>query len=90
MLPVQVERQAADRCLWKPNVGGVINVCIGVLGWERSRSAAKVDEIYDTLLNIFKTAESEGIPTGRAADRLAERRLSAGAGQVSPKTVSPK
>ena len=57
------------------NAGGVINVCIGALGWERARVTAKVDEIYDTLLNIFKLAEAKGIPTSRAANQLAERRL---------------
>jgi glutamate dehydrogenase/leucine dehydrogenase len=34
---------------------GVINVCIGAFGWERER-AAQVDKIYDTLLQVFKTA----------------------------------
>ena len=57
------------------NAGGVINVCIGALGWERTRVTQKVDEIYDTLLNIFQMAEVEGIPTSRAADRMAEQRL---------------
>jgi leucine dehydrogenase len=57
------------------NAGGVINVCIGALGWERARTAAKVDEIYETLLNIFRIAELEGVPTSKAADQLAERRL---------------
>jgi leucine dehydrogenase len=57
------------------NVGGVINGCRELLGWEASQSAAKVDEIYDTVLDIFRTAEAEGIPTYKAADRLAERRL---------------
>jgi leucine dehydrogenase len=57
------------------NAGGVINVCIGALGWERERVEAKVEEIYDTLLNIFRIAESEGISTSKAADQLAERRL---------------
>lgn len=57
------------------NAGGVINVCIGALGWERERVAAKVDGIYDTLLNIFKLAETEGMPTSRAADQLVERHL---------------
>ncbi|HWT03947.1 MAG TPA: Glu/Leu/Phe/Val dehydrogenase [Pyrinomonadaceae bacterium] len=60
------------------NAGGVIQVCIGALGWDRARVAAKVDEIYDTLLNVFETAESEGLPTSRAADQLAERRLDYG------------
>ena len=58
------------------NAGGIINGCRELLGWEAAQSAAKVDEIYDTVLDIFKTAEQEGIPTYKAADRLAEKRLS--------------
>lgn len=57
------------------NSGGVINGCRELLGWEALPSATKVDEIYDTLLDIFRVAEKEGIPTYKAADRLAERRL---------------
>ena len=57
------------------NAGGVINGCRELLGWEASQSAAKVDEIYETVLDIFRTAEAEGIPTYKAADRLAETRL---------------
>ena len=57
------------------NAGGIINGCRELLGWEAEQSAAKVDEIYDTVLDIFKTAETEGIPTYKAADRLAEKRL---------------
>ena len=57
------------------NAGGVINVCTGALGWEREHVAAKVEEIYETLLNVYKVAETGGIPTNKAADQLAERRL---------------
>lgn len=57
------------------NAGGIINGCRELLGWEASESLAKVDEIYETVLDIFRTAEAEGIPTNKAADRLAERRL---------------
>lgn len=57
------------------NAGGIINGCRELLGWEASQSLAKVDEIYDTVLDIFRTAEAEGIPTYKAADRLAEKRL---------------
>lgn len=57
------------------NAGGMINGCRELLGWELSQSVAKVDEIYDTLLDIFRMAEAEGIPTYKAADRLAERRF---------------
>lgn len=60
------------------NSGGVINVCIGALGWERAHVTAKVKEIYDTLLNVFRVAEREGIPTSQAADQLAERRWQPG------------
>lgn len=57
------------------NAGGIINGCRELLGWEASESLAKVDEIYETVLDIFRTAAAEGIPTYKAADRLAERRL---------------
>lgn len=57
------------------NAGGMISGCRELLGWEASQSAAKVEEIYDTLIGIFSMAEAEGIPTYKAADRLAERRL---------------
>jgi leucine dehydrogenase len=57
------------------NAGGIINGCRELLGWEPSRSLTKVDEIYETVLAIFQTAAAEGIPTYKAADRLAEKRL---------------
>ncbi|HJU54628.1 MAG TPA: Glu/Leu/Phe/Val dehydrogenase dimerization domain-containing protein [Pyrinomonadaceae bacterium] len=62
------------------NAGGVIHVCIGALSWEPARVAAKVEGIYDTLLDIYRAAEVGGIPTSRAADQLAERRLGLDAG----------
>jgi leucine dehydrogenase len=57
------------------NAGGMISGCRELLDWEASQSAAKVEEIYDTLLGIFRMAEAEGIPTYKAADRLAEKKL---------------
>lgn len=57
------------------NAGGIINGCRELLGWEESQSTAKIDAIYDTVLDIFRTAEAGGIPTYKAADRLAEKRL---------------
>lgn len=57
------------------NAGGIINGCRELLGWEPSETAEKVDGIYDTVLAIFRTAATEGIPTYKAADRLAEERL---------------
>jgi len=54
------------------NVGGVFNGCTELLGWESERALRKVDEIYDTVLRIFESAEAQGITTSKAADRLAE------------------
>ena len=59
------------------NAGGVINVYSELAGWSRERSLRKADEIYHTVLNVFEIAKHDGIPTYRAADRLAERRIAA-------------
>jgi leucine dehydrogenase len=57
------------------NAGGIINGgCREILGWDVPRTLAKVDAIYDTVLQIFETAARDGIPTYQMADRLAERR----------------
>ena len=57
------------------NAGGVINGCRDVLGWDPVQVAAKVNDIYETVINIFYMAAAEGIATNEAADRLAEERL---------------
>jgi leucine dehydrogenase len=57
------------------NAGGVINVYSELAGWDSTRSLRKADEIYNTILGVFDIAKQDGIPTYRAADRLAERRL---------------
>jgi len=73
---------AAREILYAPdyaaNAGGVINGCRDLLGWTPEQAATKVDQIYDTLLNIFRLADSEGITTYKAADHLAEQRLDHG------------
>jgi leucine dehydrogenase len=70
---------AARDILYAPdyaaNSGGVINGCRELLGWDSAQAAAKVDEIYDTVFNIFQIAAAEGIATSKAADRLAEERF---------------
>jgi leucine dehydrogenase len=57
------------------NAGGIINGCRELLDWSAEQSHKKIDEIYDTVLAILRIAKAEGIPTYRAADRLAEQRL---------------
>ncbi len=62
------------------NGGGVINVYGELHRWPVERAKRKAGEIYETLLRIFEIARRERIPTYRAADRLAEQRISAVAG----------
>jgi len=57
------------------NAGGILNGCVELLGWEPSHALTKVDEIYDTILRIFVSAQQRGLTTNRAADQLAEERL---------------
>jgi leucine dehydrogenase len=57
------------------NAGGIINGgCREILGWDVQRTLAKVDAIYDTMLQILETAKRDGIATYQMADRLAEQR----------------
>jgi len=57
------------------NAGGLINVNAEVEGWSLERSHGKAEEIYDTILLVLEMAAEQGIPTYRAADRLAEQRI---------------
>ncbi len=59
------------------NAGGLMNVNGELLGWSAERAHHKAGEIYDTMLKVFELAKEEGLPTYRAADRLAERRIAA-------------
>ena len=62
------------------NAGGLCNV-YGVLhGWSAERSKSKAGEIYTTLLRIFETATEDGVPTNKAADRVAKRHIEASRG----------
>lgn len=57
------------------NSGGVFSGCVELLGWRPEHVAKKVDEIYDTVLNILELATAENISTNKAADRIAESHL---------------
>ncbi len=59
------------------NGGGVINVYGELHRWPVERAKKKAGEIYETLLRIFEIARRQRMPTYRAADRLAEQRISA-------------
>jgi leucine dehydrogenase len=57
------------------NGGGLINVNAELHGWAPERARSKAGEIYDTILRVFEIAREEGIPSFKAADRLAEQRI---------------
>jgi len=59
------------------NAGGVINVYSELTGWSRDRALRKADEIYETVLSVFRLAKRDGVPTYRAADLVAEQRITA-------------
>ena len=58
------------------NAGGIINISMEV-GQPYNEEAAmeRVARIYDTMTTVISTAESEGISTALAADRIAEERI---------------
>ena len=57
------------------NAGGVINISHEGPAYDKDKAFAHVAEIHDTLLEIFRRAEAEGLSTATAADRIAEERF---------------
>ncbi|HET6634546.1 MAG TPA: Glu/Leu/Phe/Val dehydrogenase dimerization domain-containing protein [Streptomyces sp.] len=78
-----VEKDLADRgVLYAPdyvvNAGGVIQVADELHGFDFARAKAKAEKIFDTTLEIFRRAESDGVPPAVASDRIAEQRMAEG------------
>jgi leucine dehydrogenase len=57
------------------NAGGLINVASELEGYNESLAMNKASRIYDTVLNIFDYADTHNIPTIRASNALAEKRI---------------
>ena len=57
------------------NAGGLINVATEFTGYDAASATEKVNEIYDTLYEIFERSESTGTPTHEVADTVAEERM---------------
>ncbi|WP_010499690.1 Glu/Leu/Phe/Val family dehydrogenase [Paenibacillus elgii] len=57
------------------NAGGVINIADELNGYNQQRAYKKVEEIYETISQIFAISRQSGIPTHAAAARLAEERI---------------
>lgn len=57
------------------NAGGLMNVSIEFEGYNRERAKRMTRAIYYNVSKIFQIAERDGIPTWKAADRMAEERI---------------
>jgi leucine dehydrogenase len=59
------------------NAGGVMNVSLEIDGYNRERAMRMMRTIYYNVGRIFEIAQRDGIPTYKAADRMAEERIAA-------------
>jgi leucine dehydrogenase len=57
------------------NAGGLINVYSEHTGYNREIALSQAENIYDTTLEILKTAQKENIHSQKAAIKLAENRI---------------
>ncbi len=63
---------APDYCV---NSGGLIQVADELGGFSFERAQQRASGIFDTTRHVFELATADGVTTGAAADRLAERRM---------------
>lgn len=59
------------------NAGGLMNVYQELQGYDAEAARSKAAGIYDTLLDIFKQADDEGMTTIQASNKIAEDRINA-------------
>ncbi len=59
------------------NAGGLMNSALELDGYDPDEARRRVATIYSILTRIFEIAERENVPSWRAADLLAERRIAA-------------
>lgn len=57
------------------NGAGVMNVYEELIGYNEKRAVARASGIYDAIKKVIEIAKRDGIPTYKAADRLAEERI---------------
>ena len=57
------------------NAGGLINVYQELLGYDKDQALKKIDEIYDRVREIIRTARETDTPSYLVADRMAENRI---------------
>ena len=80
--PDSADRLAARGITYAPdflvNAGGVIQVSDELHGFDMERARGRTTAIFDSTLEVLRTAEAEGVTPAVAADRLAERRIAGG------------
>ena len=57
------------------NAGGIINISSELEGYNVKQAFIQTEKIYDTTLNVFNYSEQHRIPTHKAANELAEKRI---------------
>jgi leucine dehydrogenase len=57
------------------NSGGLMNVYVELEGYSKDRAMQKVEAVYDNIMEVFEIAEKENVPTYKAAQILAKRRV---------------
>lgn len=57
------------------NAGGLMNVFVELEGYSVERALEKTTRIFDTMLEIFDTAQEDGVSTNTAALAVAKKRI---------------
>ncbi|MFQ5587495.1 MAG: Glu/Leu/Phe/Val dehydrogenase dimerization domain-containing protein [Nitrospiria bacterium] len=58
------------------NAGGLINIAEELPGYRQERAYENISKIYGRMKTVFRLAKDASISTAKAAERLAEQRLS--------------
>lgn len=57
------------------NAGGLIDVYTEMIGYEPEKAEQQLNNIYETLWEIFKSAKEQNLTTNEAAFQLAQKRI---------------
>jgi leucine dehydrogenase len=57
------------------NAGGIINVYGEIVKYDKGEAMRRTENIYNTAMDIFNLADSNGITTYQAALAIAEKRI---------------
>lgn len=57
------------------NAGGLMNVFVELEGYSKDRAMKKVEAVYNNMMEVFRIAEKENLPTYEASQIVAQRRI---------------